>query len=88
MRRLTLATVAGLVGFLGTHAVAWAAGAVDGAVDKQGLNIAAIAMFFLFVLGTLFITYRAAASTKSAADFYAAGGGITGFQNGLAIAGS
>ena len=67
--------------------MAWAAGAVDGAVDKQGLNIAAIAMFFLFVLGTLFITYRAAASTKSAADFYAAGGGITGFQNGLAIAG-
>src|SRR3954453_18164674 len=87
MRRLSLATGAGLVGFLGTHAVAWAAGAVDGAVDKQGLNIAAIAMFFLFVLGTLFITYRAAASTKSAADFYAAGGGITGFQNGLAIAG-
>ncbi|TDH64415.1 cation acetate symporter [Dankookia rubra] len=87
MRRLTLATGAGLVAFLGTHAVAWAAGAVDGAVDKQGLNIAAIAMFFLFVIGTLFITYRAAASTKSAADFYAAGGGITGFQNGLAIAG-
>ncbi len=25
--------------------------------------------------------------TKSAADFYTAGGGITGFQNGLAIAG-
>jgi cation/acetate symporter len=25
--------------------------------------------------------------TKTAADFYAAGGGITGFQNGLAIAG-
>ena len=87
MRRLSLATGAGLLGFLGTHAVAWAAGAVDGAVDKQGLNIAAIGMFFIFVLGTLFITYRAAASTKSAADFYAAGGGITGFQNGLAIAG-
>src|SRR3954464_839721 len=87
MRRLSLALGAGLVGFLGTHAVAWAAGAVEGAVDKQGLNIAAIAMFFLFVLGTLFITYRAAASTRSAADFYAAGGGITGFQNGLAIAG-
>jgi len=67
--------------------VAWAAGAIDGAVDKQGLNIAAIGMFFAFVLGTLFITYRAAMGTKSAADFYAAGGGITGFQNGLAIAG-
>jgi cation/acetate symporter len=37
--------------------------------------------------GTLFITKWAAARTKSAADFYTAGGGITGFQNGLAIAG-
>ena len=44
-------------------------------------------MFLLFVLGTLGITYRAAIQTKSAADFYAAGGGITGLQNGLAIAG-
>jgi cation/acetate symporter len=44
-------------------------------------------MFLIFVLGTLGITYRAAMQTKSAADFYAAGGGITGFQNGLAIAG-
>jgi cation/acetate symporter len=66
---------------------AWAAGAVEGQVDRQALNVAAIVMFFAFVAGTLFITYRAAASSKSAADFYAAGGGITGFQNGLAIAG-
>ena len=36
---------------------------------------------------TLFITKWAASKTKSAADFYTAGGGITGFQNGLAIAG-
>ena len=39
------------------------------------------------LLLTLFITKWAAARTKSAADFYTAGGGITGFQNGLAIAG-
>ena len=44
-------------------------------------------MFAVFVIGTLFITKWAAAKTKSAADFYTAGGGITGFQNGLAIAG-
>ena len=44
-------------------------------------------MFFVFVLLTLGITYWAAKQTKSAAEFYAAGGGITGFQNGLAIAG-
>ena len=44
-------------------------------------------MFVIFVLMTLGITKWAAGRTKSAADFYAAGGGITGFQNGLAIAG-
>jgi cation/acetate symporter len=44
-------------------------------------------MFAVFVAGTLYITKWAAAKTKSAADFYTAGGGITGFQNGLAIAG-
>jgi cation/acetate symporter len=44
-------------------------------------------MFAAFVLFTLGITKWAAARTKSAADFYTAGGGITGFQNGLAIAG-
>ena len=67
--------------------VALAAEGIQGHVDQQPLNIVAIAMFFAFVLLTLFITYRAAMGTKSAADFYAAGGGITGFQNGLAIAG-
>ena len=36
---------------------------------------------------TLGITYWAAKRTRSAAQFYSAGGGITGFQNGLAIAG-
>ena len=40
-----------------------------------------------FVVATLGITKWAAARTRSAADFYTAGGGITGFQNGLAIAG-
>src|ERR687897_3058193 len=44
-------------------------------------------MFLLFVAGTLGITYWAASKTKTAKDFYSAGGGITGFQNGLAIAG-
>jgi Na+/pantothenate symporter len=44
-------------------------------------------MFMVFVLGTLGITYWASARTKSTSDFYTAGGGITGFQNGLAIAG-
>ena len=54
---------------------------------KRDLNIAAIAMFFVFIAGTLGITKWAASKTKSASDFYTAGGGITGFQNGMAIAG-
>ena len=63
------------------------ADAVAGAVEKQGLNIEAIVMFAVFVGLTLIITYVAAKRTKSASDFYAAGGGITGLQNGLAMAG-
>ena len=66
---------------------ALAAGADLGQVDKQPTNWVAISMFGGFVIMTLFITKWAAARTKSAADFYTGGGGITGFQNGLAIAG-
>jgi cation/acetate symporter len=68
-------------------AVAHAAGADLGQAQKQATNWTAIGMFGMFVLFTLFITKWAAARTRSASDFYTAGGGITGFQNGLAIAG-
>ena len=51
------------------------------------LNWHAIIMFLLFVGVTLIITYWAATRTKTASDFYAAGRGVTGFQNGMAIAG-
>ncbi|MGA8880429.1 MAG: cation acetate symporter [Azonexus sp.] len=64
-----------------------AAGADLGNTAKQATNWTAIAMFGIFVAGTLYITKWAAGKTKTAADFYTAGGGITGFQNGLAIAG-
>ncbi len=63
-------------------ATAWADG-----TPKTPVNMTAIIMFLGFVLVTLGITYWAARRTKTTADFYAAGGGITGFQNGLAIAG-
>ena len=66
---------------------ALAAGAIEGATTTQPTNWTAIVMFLVFVLFTLAITKWAASKTKSAADFYAAGGGITGFQNSLAIAG-
>ena len=65
---------------------AFAADVIQGA-EKQPTNWTAIVMFAAFVAMTLFITKWAASRTKSAADFYTAGGGITGFQNGLAIAG-
>ena len=55
--------------------------------EQQPLNLHAIGMFFVFVIATLAITWWAARRTRSAADFYSAGGGISGFQNGLAIAG-
>jgi cation/acetate symporter len=55
--------------------------------EIQATNWHAIIMFCIFVTMTMGITYWAASRTKSTADFYTAGGGITGFQNGLAIAG-
>ena len=64
-----------------------AAGADLGQTQKQATNWTAIVMFGIFVGITLWITKWAAAKTKTASDFYTAGGGITGFQNGLAIAG-
>ncbi|HSX51284.1 MAG TPA: cation acetate symporter [Cellvibrio sp.] len=57
------------------------------ASSEKSVNIIAIIMFLAFVAVTLGITWWAARRTKTASDFYAAGGGITGFQNGLAIAG-
>ena len=50
------------------------------------LNPIAIGMFLLFVAVTLVITWRASAISKSREQFYT-GTGITGFQNGLAMAG-
>ena len=64
-----------------------AAGGDVGNAAKQATNWTAIIMFTAFVVATLWITKWAAGRTKSASDFYTAGGGITGFQNGLAIAG-
>ena len=77
----------GAIALLALAGGAMAAGGDLGQVEKQATNWTAIIMFGAFVAGTLYITKWAAAKTKSAADFYTAGGGITGFQNGLAIAG-
>jgi cation/acetate symporter len=79
--------LAGALAMLAAAGAVFAAGADLGQAEKQATNWTAIVMFGIFVAGTLYITKWAAAKTKSAADFYTAGGGITGFQNGLAIAG-
>ncbi|XXQ67501.1 cation acetate symporter [Neisseriaceae bacterium B1] len=63
------------------------ADALTGDVKKQATNWTAIVMFFIFVGATLWITKWAAKKNKSTKDFYTGGGGISGFQNGLAIAG-
>ena len=43
---------------------------------------------FAAIIGlTMFVTYLASKRVKSAADFYTAGGGVSGLQNGWAIAG-
>jgi cation/acetate symporter len=75
------------LGALLLSGAALAAGADLGETKQQATNWTAIAMFGIFVAFTLWITKWAAGKTKTAADFYTAGGGITGFQNGLAIAG-
>ncbi len=82
MRQLIIA-----LGLLSLSALAVAAGDPLGAAEMQATNWHAIIMFCIFVTMTMGITYWAASRTKSTADFYTAGGGITGFQNGLAIAG-
>jgi cation/acetate symporter len=67
--------------------MALAAALSGGEAPRQATNWTAIAMFGGFVALTLWITRWAAARTRTAADFYTAGGRVTGFQNGLAIAG-
>ena len=63
------------------------ADAITGNVERQPVNVQAIVMFLIFVGFTLYITYWASKKTRSRSDYYTAGGKITGFQNGMAIAG-
>ncbi|WP_452663925.1 cation acetate symporter [Sphingomonas zeae] len=83
MRRgpMALAASLTLLPISGAHAHA------IGPAVQQATNWTAIGMFAAFVALTLAITRWAARRTRTVSDFYTAGGGITGFQNGLAIAG-
>ena len=81
----------GLVKWLAAAAAlaltAGAAEAQTAGAPAAALDWSAISIFAAFVVLTLGITYWAAQRTRTAKDFYAAGGGVTGLQNGLAIAG-
>jgi cation/acetate symporter len=82
LKSLTAWSLVTAVSLIGLSAAAFA-----DTPAKAPVNVTAIVMFLAFVCVTLGITYWAARRTKTTADFYAAGGGISGFQNGLAIAG-
>ena len=78
-----------LVLVVATLAVAGVAMAMPsvGLGPRQPTNWSAITTFIFFVGATLWMTRLATARSRSSADFYSPGGGISGFQNGLAIAG-
>jgi cation/acetate symporter len=50
-------------------------------------NLVSIIFFFVFIVATLYITYLAALRSRTAAQYYTAGRSVTGWQNGLALAG-
>jgi len=76
-----------LAGWLLPLGTVYAAGAITGETQRQPLDPTAIGMFLVFVAVTLGISYWASRRTRSSSDFYTAGGGISGLQNGTAIAG-
>src|SRR5699024_7841394 len=50
-------------------------------------SIFGIILFGIIIALTMYVTYLASKQTSGTGDFYAAGRSLTGFQNGLAIAG-
>ncbi|MGA8496219.1 MAG: cation acetate symporter [Xanthobacteraceae bacterium] len=80
-RFITSGALAALFAFVGSAVYA------QGAAPAAGTDWNAVIIFAAFVLLTLGITYWAAKHTRTTKDFYAAGGGVSGFRNGLAIAG-
>ncbi len=79
-RRWAAFGVAGVLAL--ASGTAWAQGAVD--PEYRWLTFT---VFAAIITLTMYVTYLAAKRVKSASDFYTAGGGVTGIQNGWAIAG-
>jgi len=74
------------VSLLGVGLLAAGPALAQGAVADQ-YRWLTFAIFAAIIGVTMFVTYLAAKRVKSASDFYTAGGGISGLQNGWAIAG-
>ncbi|MEI4771599.1 sodium/solute symporter [Psychrobacillus sp. FJAT-51614] len=51
------------------------------------MSLIGLSFFVGIVALTLYVTYIASKRTNSASEFYTAGGGLSGWQNGIAIAG-
>lgn len=69
------------------HILAAAGGSGGSAAAGDGVNVIAIVVFAAFVGVTLVVTYWASKRMTSTTDFWSAGRGISGAQNGFAIAG-
>ncbi|WML89220.1 cation acetate symporter [Thiothrix lacustris] len=78
---------AGSIALLLTLLASQAAFAADGGAVADKYKWLTFLVFGLIIGMTMYVTYRAAKQTSSAADFYAAGRSVTGIQNGWAIAG-
>ena len=83
MKRTHVAVLA--VGAAALTAVATPALAQGAVADKW--RWLTFVVFGVIIAFTMFVTFLAAKRVKSAADFYTAGGGVSGLQNGWAIAG-
>jgi len=86
MNRFIKSSIVGAL-FALVASAAYAQGAAPAAPAAPATDWTAVAIFAAFVALTLGITYWAAQHTRTTKDFYAAGGGVSGLQNGLAIAG-
>ena len=84
-RQLLSRRTALFAGFVALLSVATPALAQNAVADKwRWLTFLVFAVIIGF---TMFVTYLAAKRVKTASDFYTAGGGVSGLQNGWAIAG-
>src|SRR5262245_16884103 len=79
-RRLPFPAIAAPLSLVATPALA------QGAVSPEWRWLTFL-VFASIIAVTMYVTFVAAKRVKSAADFYAAGGGVSGLQNGWAIAG-